>query len=66
MTDHRYAKVGVLLNDFSPNGVSQLNLSDEVQPRAHSGELMRYSTVLTIQAKGRSGSQIAALPRNDR
>ena len=41
MTDHRYAKVGVLLNDFSPNGVAQLNLFDDVQPRPHSDALMK-------------------------
>ncbi|AWF49973.1 TPA: Y-family DNA polymerase [Klebsiella michiganensis] len=38
---HRYAKAGIMLNDFSPNGVSQLNLFDEVQPRPHSDELMK-------------------------
>lgn len=30
-----------MLNDFSPTGVSQLNLFDDVQPRAHSDELMK-------------------------
>jgi DNA polymerase V len=30
---HRYAKAGVMLNDFTPTGVSQLNLFDEIQPR---------------------------------
>lgn len=38
---HRYAKAGVMLNDFSPNGISQLNLFDEVQPRPHSDALMK-------------------------
>jgi len=38
---HRYAKAGVMLNDFTPTGVSQLNLFDEVQPRANSYELMK-------------------------
>lgn len=38
---HRYAKAGVMLNGFSPNGVSQLNLFDEIQPRPHSDELMK-------------------------
>lgn len=37
----RYAKAGIMLNDFTPTGVSQLNLFDEVQPRAHSDELMK-------------------------
>ncbi|HHR5390861.1 TPA: Y-family DNA polymerase [Salmonella enterica subsp. enterica] len=38
--NHRYAKAGIMLNDFTPNGVSQLNLFDERQPRPHSDELM--------------------------
>ncbi|MBK0079696.1 translesion error-prone DNA polymerase V subunit UmuC [Kosakonia sp. S58] len=36
---HRYAKAGVMLNDFT-TGVAQLNLFDEQQPRPHSQELM--------------------------
>jgi DNA polymerase V len=38
---HRYAKAGVMLNDFTPMGVSQLNLFDDVQPHARSGQLMK-------------------------
>jgi len=38
---HRYAKAGIMLNDFTPTGVSQLNLFDEVQPRPASYELMQ-------------------------
>lgn len=38
---HRYAKAGVMLNDFTPTGVSQLNLFDEVQPLANSDDLMK-------------------------
>lgn len=30
-----------LLNDFTPTDVSQLNLFDEIQPRAHSNQLMK-------------------------
>lgn len=37
----RYAKAGIMLNDFTPNGVSQLNLFDEIQPRPASDELMK-------------------------
>ncbi|WP_213795436.1 DUF4113 domain-containing protein, partial [Klebsiella michiganensis] len=37
---HRYAKAGIMLNDFSPNGIVQLNLFDDVQPRPHSDALM--------------------------
>lgn len=38
---HRYAKAGVILNDFSGSGIAQLNLFDEQPPRPHSQELMR-------------------------
>jgi len=37
----RYAKAGVMLNDFTPTGVSQLNLFDDIQPRERSEELMK-------------------------
>lgn len=37
---HRYAKTGVMLNDFTGSGVSQLQLFDERPPRPHSAELM--------------------------
>ncbi|SXM57327.1 DNA polymerase V subunit UmuC [Klebsiella pneumoniae] len=37
---HRYAKAGVMLNDFTGSGVSQLQLFDERPPRPHSAELM--------------------------
>lgn len=38
--DHRYAKAGIMLNDFTAAGVAQLNLFDEKPPRANSQELM--------------------------
>lgn len=38
---HRYAKAGCMLNDFTPTGVSQLNLFDEVQPRERCEQLMQ-------------------------
>lgn len=37
---HRYAKAGVMLGDFSPLGITQLNLFDEYPPRPDSAELM--------------------------
>ena len=37
---HRYAKAGVMLNDFTVSGVSQLQLFDERPPRPHGAELM--------------------------
>ena len=30
-----------MLNDFSPTGVSQLNLFDDIQPRVNSDKLMK-------------------------
>lgn len=38
---HRYAKAGVMLNDFSGSDIAQLNLFDEQPPRPHSHELMK-------------------------
>jgi len=38
---HRYAKAGIMLNDFTPTGVAQLNLFDEQQPRPQSEQLMK-------------------------
>lgn len=38
---HRYAKAGCMLNDFTPTGVSQLNLFDDIQPRSNSNQLMK-------------------------
>ncbi|HFG4855858.1 TPA: Y-family DNA polymerase [Salmonella enterica subsp. enterica] len=50
---HRYAKAGVMLNDFTPSGVSQLNLFDEEQPRAHSDELMKVLDRINHSGKGK-------------
>lgn len=38
---HRYAKAGIMLGDFTPTGVSQLNLFDDWQPRPNSEALMK-------------------------
>ncbi|NCH73582.1 translesion error-prone DNA polymerase V subunit UmuC [Cronobacter dublinensis] len=38
---HRYAKAGIMLNEFTPIGVAQLNLFDEHQPRPGSEQLMK-------------------------
>ena len=40
LVGHRYAKAGIMLGDFFPNGVAQLNLFDEVKPRHGSEKLM--------------------------
>ncbi|EIE4825134.1 Y-family DNA polymerase [Salmonella enterica] len=50
---HRYAKAGVMLNDFTPRGVSQLNLFDEEQPRAQSDELMKVLDRINHSGKGK-------------
>ncbi|EAA2618016.1 translesion error-prone DNA polymerase V subunit UmuC [Salmonella enterica] len=50
---HRYAKAGVMLNDFTPSGVSQLNLFDEDQPRAQSNELMKVLDRINHFGKGK-------------
>ncbi|EPG7067897.1 Y-family DNA polymerase [Serratia marcescens] len=39
-TGHRYQKAGVMLQDFYSQGVAQLNLFDEFQPRPNSERLM--------------------------
>lgn len=49
----RYAKAGIMLNDFTPTGVSQLNLFDEVQPRAHSDELMKVLDGINYSGLGK-------------
>lgn len=53
MDGHRYAKAGVMLNDFTPCGVSQLNLFDEVQPREHSDALMKVLDGINHSGKGK-------------
>ncbi|MDE4745130.1 Y-family DNA polymerase [Klebsiella pneumoniae] len=53
MDGHRYAKAGVMLNDFTSSGVSQLNLFDEVQPREHSDELMKVLDGINHSGKGK-------------
>lgn len=35
-----YTKAGIMINNFSPNGVEQLNLCAGVQPQSHSDVLM--------------------------
>lgn len=41
LDDRRYMKAGIALDDFTLNGVSQLNLFDDNQPRANSVQLMK-------------------------
>ena len=49
----RYAKAGIMLNDFSANGISQLNLFDEVQPRPASDELMKVMDGINHSGRGK-------------
>ncbi|HFE3442936.1 TPA: translesion error-prone DNA polymerase V subunit UmuC [Klebsiella aerogenes] len=49
----RYAKAGVMLDDFAPAGVAQLNLFDDVQPRANSDELMRVVDGINVSGIGK-------------
>jgi DNA polymerase V len=37
----RYMKAGIMLDDFTPDGVSQLSLFDDNQPKANSEKLMK-------------------------
>lgn len=41
LSGKRYMKAGISLDDFTPNGVSQLNLFDDNRPRANSEQLMK-------------------------
>lgn len=50
---HRYAKAGCMLNDFTPSGVSQLNLFDDTQPRSNSNQLMKVVDSINHSGKGK-------------
>nr|AVI43635.1 DNA polymerase V subunit UmuC [Klebsiella pneumoniae] len=54
---HWYAKAGVMLNDFTGSGVSQLQLFDERPPRPHSAELMKV-----LDGINHSGLDSSGLP----
>ena len=49
----RYMKAGIMLDDFTPNGVSQLNLLDEDKPRANSAQLMQVLDGINQSGLGR-------------
>lgn len=49
---HRFAKAGIMLNDFSSTGVAQLNLFDEQAPRPNSQELMKVLDTINQTALG--------------
>lgn len=48
----RYMKAGIMLSDFFSQGVAQLNLFDEYQPRARSDELMQAIDALNQSGRG--------------
>ncbi|EDP2140687.1 Y-family DNA polymerase [Salmonella enterica] len=50
---HRYANAGCMLNDFTPTGVSQLNLFDDTQPRSNSNQLMKVVDGINHSGKGK-------------
>lgn len=52
---HRSAKAGYMLNDFTPTGVSQLNLFDDTQPRSNSNQLMKVLDDINHSGLGKCG-----------
>ena len=49
---HRYQKGGIMLGDFFSQGVAQLNLFDDIAPRADSEALMMLMDKLNKQGRG--------------
>lgn len=50
---HRYAKAGIILNDLTPTGVTQLQLFDEAKPHANSDALMKVLDTINNSGKGK-------------
>lgn len=50
---HRYAKAGVMLNDFTPTNVCQLTLFDDEKPHANSDALMTTLDMINNSGKGK-------------
>ncbi|BBU78743.1 hypothetical protein EIMP300_01430 [Escherichia coli] len=50
---YRYMKAGVMLADFTPSGIAQPGLFDEIQPRKNSEKLMK-----TLDELNQSGMRI--------
>ncbi|EMF7494905.1 Y-family DNA polymerase [Salmonella enterica] len=50
---YRYAKAGCMLNDFTPTGVSQLNLFDTTQPHSNSDQLMKVLDGINHSGRGK-------------
>ncbi len=49
---YRYMKAGVMLADFTPSGIAQPGLFDEIQPRKNSEKLMKTLDELNQSGKG--------------
>ncbi|EQZ08984.1 protein impB [Escherichia coli UMEA 3391-1] len=50
---YRYIKAGVMLADFTPSGIAQPGLFDEIQPRKNSEKLMKTLDELNQSGKGK-------------
>lgn len=50
---HRYMKGGIMLGDFFDQGVAQLNLFDQFQPKANSDKLMETLDKLNTSGKAK-------------
>ncbi|RWY92449.1 impB domain protein [Escherichia coli] len=48
---YRYMKAGVMLADFTPSGIAQPGLFDEIQPRKNSEKLMKTLDELNQSGK---------------
>jgi len=64
VNDHRYAKAGCMLHDFTPTGVSQLNMFDDTQPRNNSNQLMKVVDGISHYGLGKCGLRDEALILN--
>ena len=51
-TGHRYAKAGIMLNDFSNSSATQLGLFDDVKPHANAEQLMQVLDKINGSALG--------------
>ncbi len=50
---YRYMKAGVMLADFTPSGIAQPGLFDEIQPHKNSEKLMKTLDELNQSGKGK-------------
>ncbi len=55
---YRYMKAGVMLADFTPSGIAQPGLFDEIQPRKNSEKLMKTLDELNQSGKGGNDSNL--------